>query len=356
MKNSSLFTPLSLKGHSMKNRLILPPMVKYSRKNSNGFVEEEDLLHYEAPARSGMGAVIVEAACVDPEGRLHPHQLGIWDDAFLPGLARLSTAIHKHGALALIQIHHAGLLSHTAQPLSSSPCSRDHRGKHFIAREMTQSEISATIQNFSQAARRAEAAGFDGVEIHGCHHYLISQFLSSRVNHRNDIYGQKREQLALEILTAVKNAVTENFIVGVRLGAFEPTLEDGLYYAKTLETAGADYLNISYGAFFDHSPEKPAGYPYVEAIYGAQEIKRCVDVPVFAVNSITSAQMAEDVLRTTGVDGVCIGRGVLVNPDWAADAMAGRDTGRCFHCSLCHWRGDLPFCPGRVELEHRGSK
>lgn len=353
MKDSLLFTSLSLKGRSMKNRLILPPMVKYSRKNSDGFVEAEDLLHYETPARSGMGAIIVEATCVDPEGRLHPHQLGIWDDAFLPGLSHLSTAIRKHGALALIQIHHAGLLSYTAQPLSSSPCSCDNRGRHFTAREMTQPEISATIQNFAEAARRAEAAGFDGVEIHCCHHYLISQFLSSRVNHRSDIYGQRREQLALEVLSAVKNAVTKNFIVGVRLGAFEPTLEDGLYYAKTLAAAGADFLNISYGAFFDHSPEKPADYPYVEAIYGAQEIKRCVDIPVFAVNSITSAQMAEDVLQTTGVDGVCVGRGVLVNPNWAADAMADRDTGRCFHCSLCHWRGDLPLCPGRIELESR---
>lgn len=350
MNSSPLFSPFPLKGKTVKNRLIVPPMVRYMRDNCEGFVDEGDVVHYSEFARGGFGAVIVEATCIDPMGRLHPRQLGIWDDTFLPGLQRLSDAIHRHGALALLQIHHAGLLSHTQQPLSASPYVCDHRGKHFVSREMRAEEIRETTERFASAARRAERAGFDGVEIHGCHNYLLSQFLSSRINRRRDVYGQQREKFPLAVAQAVKAAVSRDFIVGIRLGAFEPSLEEGLHFAKVFAAAGLDFLNVSYGFSLDHSPTKPEGYPFAEAIYGAQEIKKCVDIPVFAVNSITDPTMAEDALRLSGADAICIGRGALVNPAWALDAMEGRSTGRCFHCPECHWRGDLPRCPGRVEL------
>lgn len=355
-----LFTPLQIRGITLKNRVCVPALVMYARKNQEGFVEEADVAHYRALAEGGFGLVIVEAACVSPEGKLVEQQLGAWDDKFIPGLRQLADAIHQGGSRALLQIHHAGLIAVDGDRVTASDDACDYRAvsaipgeyrmKHYTGRAATVDEILRIEDCFGEAARRAEAAGFDGVEIHGAHNYLISQFLSSAVNRREDEYGQT-ERFALEVFRKVRAAVSDDFLVGIRLGGFDPKLEDGLRHAKALAEAGVDFLNMSRGFALRHQAWKPEGFPFNELIYGAQEVKKMVDVPVFAVSGINSAEMAEDVLQTTGVDMVCIGRGALVNPNWAVDAQAGRDTGKCLNCPACYWRGHRPDCPGMTRLE-----
>lgn len=355
-----MFAPLTIRGITLKNRVCVPALVMYARKNQEGFVEEADVAHYRELARGGFGLVIVEATCVSPEGKLVEQQLGAWDDKFVPGLHKIADAIHEDGSVALLQIHHAGMIAVEGDRITSSDDGCDYRAvsatpgeyrvKHYTGRAAAVEEILRIEDCFAQAARRAEEAGFDGVEIHGAHNYLISQFLSSAVNRREDVYGQT-ERLALEVFEKVRGAVSDQFLVGIRLGGFDPKLEDGLRHAKALAGAGVDFLNMSRGFALRHEAWKPEKFPFNELIYGAQEVKKVVDVPVFAVSGINSAEMAEDVLDTTGVDMVCIGRGALVNPNWAADAQAGRDTGKCLNCSVCYWRGHRPDCPGMELLE-----
>ena len=345
-----LFTPFKIGHLTLSNRLCVPAMVRYDRGSGDNTAEGRDVEHYGALAGGGFGFITVEASAVATEGRLCEVELGVWDDRFIPGLARIADRIHAEGGRGVLQLHHAGLLSIGTEPMAPSEYRCTFRDRVFEAREMTKAEIQQVQELYAQAARRAQTAGFDGVELHGCHNYLISQFLSRSINRRTDEYGVNPEKFLVEVFEKVKRAVTGDFIVGIRLGGFEPELADGIRHAKIAEECGADYISVSYGFSLEHSPFKPESYPFLDYIYAAQEIKRNVSVPLLAVNSIVSPEQAEEILALSGVDGVCIGRGSRINPNWVNDAMAGRPTGRCLNCPKCYWRLHMPRCPGLEEL------
>lgn len=209
-----------------------------------------------------------------------------------------------------------------------------------------------TIQNdYIQAARRAYEAGYDGIELHGCHGYLISQFLNNRINKRTDEYGNTPEKFVIEILEGIRKVTPEEFVVGIRLGGFEPAIEDGLKHAKILEEKGIDFLDVSYGFMSEQEVNVQEEYKYSNAVYAAEKIKAAVSIPVFAVNGIYSAETAEGVLKDTNVDLVDIGKGALINPNWANAAKEGKDTGKCLSCSKCMWFGQSEVCPGKVLFE-----
>ena len=193
-------------------------------------------------------------------------------------------------------------------------------------------------------------AGYDGVELHGCHGYLISQFLSKLVNRREDRWGEE-EAFVLEAYKRVRAAVPEDFIVGVRLAAFEPNIEDGMRHAKVLDDAGVDFLDISYG--FGPRPENvvPEGWKYSNAVWGAAQIKKIVSVPVFAVDNICTPEEAAGILEETDVDMVDIGRSMLTDYAWANHALNGEPTGRCLHCSRCLWYSTPERCAGYLLLK-----
>lgn len=201
-----------------------------------------------------------------------------------------------------------------------------------------------------------EKFGYDGVELHGCHQYLLCEFFNARVNRRTDEYGRYPERLAVEILKGIKAHVPKEFLVGIRLGGFEPDLKTSQRFAKILEKKGIDFLDISYGFSGEDEPYAPDDFLFQTCIYAAQEIKMEVSVPVFAVNSIMSPEMAEEVLQKTNVDLVDIARGIMVNPNWAEDAQEGRDTGRCLHCRECSWSEDMETCKGRILLKRQREK
>ena len=348
-----LFTSWKMGTLEVKNRICVPPMVCFGWSDDSGMVTEKNVNHYRAIARGGAGLVIQEATCISKEGRLSLDQLGIWEDGQIPGLKKIAEAVHEEGVPIIVQIHHAGVIAAPESRVCPSEYTCVHKGIEKHGRELTVSEIHEIEEEFIQAARRAFEAGYDGVELHGCHSYLLSQFMNRRVNQRTDEYGQDPMRIVERILEGIRRITPETFLVGIRLGAFEPELSDGIAHAKWLEEHGIDFIDVSYGFEFEDHREKPEGYPFAEAVYGAKKIKEAVSGPVFAVYGIQNGEQAEAALEDTGVDMVDIGRGVLVNYSWANDVKDGRDPGRCLYCPTCMWRVDPAKCAGRLLHERR---
>jgi len=349
-KMERLFTEWELKGKKIKNRICVPPMVCFNWGNEEGTVTEKNVEHYRSIAKGGAGLIIQEATCVSRDGRLSRDQLGIWDDAHVEGLKRIVEAVHEEGVPIVVQIHHAGIITESGEAVCPSEYQCTYKGKERHGRELTVPEIRQIEKDFIDGARRAYEAGYDGVELHGCHNYLLCQFFNRRVNRREDEYASDGMKIVENILNGIREVTPPEFIVGIRLGAFEPEIADGIAHAKWLEAHGIDFINVSYGFNAEAKPEKPEGYPFAEAIYGAKRIKEAVHVPVFAVYGIQNGEMAEKALCDTNADMINIGRGVLVNYNWANDVKEGRDPGRCLYCKTCMWRVDPEKCAGRKLL------
>ena len=340
-----------IKDLEIKNRFAVPPMVCFHWSDDNGYVTEKNLEHYEALSKGGFGLVIVEATAITKRSRLADTELGIWEDAQIEGLGKIADKIHEGGAKAFIQLLCAG--GNGIDPNAEAPSTMDYRGGRIHAKEMTKERIKETVDDFAKAAVRAKKAGFDGVELHGCHGYLISCFFNSRTNIRTDEYGENKSLFAIEVLKAVKEACGEDFIVGIRLGVFEPHLEEGLEHAKAIAPY-TDFLDVSYGGPCEgYAPE---GFPCSEAVYGASVIKKELpEMPVFAVHNINSR---EDVINAldTGIDMVDIGKAALVDPSFAGHILRGEPYGQCLHCkNFCRWNPnemadkDLK-CPGFIKF------
>ncbi len=351
-----LFEPLKLRNLTIKNRIAVPPMVVYRWADDTGYVTDRHIEHYRELAQGGAGLIIQEATCIARDGRLADSQLGIWEDGQIEGLKKITDAVHRHGTPILVEIHHAGAFGLLADAVCPSDITCTVREEIRQARAMTLEELHTLQQAFADAAVRAAHAGYDGVELHACHNYLISQFLNREVNRRTDAYGANPALFALEIIREIRRRTPASFIIGIRLGAFEPTLADGIANAVKFAENGGDFLDVSYGFDQRSEPFKPENYPFSDRIYAAAEIKKHVSVPVFAVGEITSAQLAEQIRGETGVDMVDIGRGSLVNPNWANDAQAGHDTGSCLYCRTCMWRIDADKCPGRLSFNRKYNR
>lgn len=344
---SKLFESNVLKNHIIKNRVVLPPMVCFGWTDDKGFVSDRHVKHYEAIAESGTGLIILEATCINQNGRLSDTQLGIWSDEHIEGLSRIAAACHKHGAVILIQIHHAGFMTpKTVAEPSLAPS--DMVTEKFNARALTVSEIKALQQDFIKAATRAEKAGFDGIELHGAHSYLINQFMSPVVNKRTDEYGgdlSGRSKFALEVLKGIKEVVNKDFIIDYRMGGNEPLLEEGIQVAKVLENAGVDILNISSGIKSDKTPEAPEGFPYHWIVYNGTEIKKHVNIPVIVVFNIRTPEKAAYLVDNGMTDFVAIGKGQLADHNWTKHAMENEDIVTCLKCPKCFWNIDGEKCP-----------
>lgn len=344
-----LFTEFTIKNLKLKNRICVPPMVV--GLTDDGYVKPENVDRYKELAKGGPGLIIQEATCINMDGRLSKKQLGIWEDEQIEGLKSIVNAVHSENCKIFIQIHHAGVVGISKKPICPSPYKYNGFGRSVVGREMTTEDIKAIQNDFVEAARRAYEAGYDGIELHGCHGYLISQFLNSNINKRTDEYGKAPEKFVTEILDGIRKVTPEEFIVGIRLGGFEPTIEAGLQHAKAFEEHGIDFLDISYGFSSEQDMHVSKEYKYSNAVYAAEKIKEAVSVPVFAVNGIYSADTAEGVLNETNVDLVDIGKGFLINPNWANAAKEGKDTGKCLKCAKCMWFGQSKVCPGKVMFE-----
>lgn len=342
-----LFAPLKIGGRQVKNRVVLPPMVCFGWAGDDGLASERHTRHYEARARGGAGLIILEATAVSREGRLADTQLGIWSDDHIPGLKAIADRCHKHGALVLVQIHHAGL-NVPASVATKGVAPSDYDDGKRRARELTVEEIRGIRRQFIDAARRAHAAGLDGVELHGAHGYLLSQFASPRINRRTDEYGGRLEgrlRLAREIVEGIRDSLPGEFIVGCRMGSNEPDLDTSIAMARLLQAAGVDLLHVSTGMNGGTPLEVPEGFPFNWIVYGGVRVHEHVSVPVIAVNGIRAPEQAENLVAGGMADLVAVGRAQLADPDWAAAAMEGRTPAPCRACKPCSWFSDGTKCP-----------
>ena len=346
--SGKLWEPFRIGRMELKNRVVMPPMVtRYAA--DDGFVTERTRDYYEARARGGAGLIIVEATYVHRQGWAFPNQLGISDDKFIPGMRELVDVVHKHGAKIGIQIHHGGREAKSAvnglQPVAPSPLP-GMAGE--TPREMMVEEIAETVAYFADAAVRARTAGFDGVELHGAHGYLIDQFLSPNSNKRKDEYGgsvRNRACFLLEIIADVKEAVGDDYPVWCRMDGKEYgvegiTLEDAQKTARLVQEAGLAAIHVS--AWGPESPVNRTTPTFTPVVIEdlAEGIKKVVSIPVIAVGRITPED-AERLLEEGKADLIAIGKAMLADPEWTNKVATGKtdDITPCIICNGC--RDDL---------------
>jgi 2,4-dienoyl-CoA reductase-like NADH-dependent reductase (Old Yellow Enzyme family)/thioredoxin reductase len=353
-----LFEPGRIGNLELKNRLVMPPMAT-NYATEDGEVTQRQIDYYEERAKGGVGLIIVEFSVVDsPIGKGAMRQIVIDHDRFIPGLSKLAKAIKRHGAKAAIQIHHAGRQASSVitglQPVAPSPVPV-LGGEQ--PRELTLEEIGALIRRFGEAAERAKRAGFDGVEIHGAHGYLISQFLSPLANHRQDAYGgslEKRARFLLDIIKAIRGKVGRDYPVWCRLSAMEIgadggiTVEETQTVAELAEKAGVDAIDVS-AHLVGPARRTPMAQPPCNLVPLAEAIKKVVSVPVIAVSRIPP-ELGEGVLRDSKADFIAIGRGLLVDPYLPQKAETGKteEIRPCICCLTCldsiRWRKEGVCC------------
>jgi len=333
----------------LRNRVVMAPMGTNFAAD-DGRISEQTKCYYEERARGGVGLITIGVAAIDhPRGKVIPRQIGISVDEFLPGLAELTQTIHRHGAKVAIQLHHGGRdstaeLSNGHQPVAPSPVPVP-QGE--MPRGLTVEEIAQTVERFAQAAERAKKAGFDGVEIHAAHGYLIAQFLSSASNKRQDAYGgelKNRARFLLEIIEAVRGKVGVDYPVWCRLNGREFGIEGGITpleaqeVACMAEQAGLDAIHVSgySGHGLDGLYEAPLVYLPGNLVPLAAGIKKRVNIPVIAVGRI-SPDFGEKVLRHGKSDFIAMARPLIADPGFPNKLASGRldDIRPCTYCYTC---------------------
>ncbi|MEM1810143.1 MAG: FAD-dependent oxidoreductase [Thermofilaceae archaeon] len=342
---SRLFEPFCIGPVEVPNRLVMPPM-DTCYAGPHGEVTDQHIAYYEARARGGVGLIIVEASYVEESGRITFGELGVHRDELIPGLAKLADAIKLHGARAAIQLIHGGIQANVPQPVGPSPIGRRMIPPARTPRELTTGEVENLVECFARAAARAKQAGFDMVEVHGTHGYLVTQFLSPLTNRRADKYGADRALFAIEIVQRIKQLCGSSFPVIVRLCADE-FIEGGinLEYAKVVakrlvDEGGADALDITGGNYDSIEHILPPIYTAAEEgkfLKHAMEIKRVVDVPVISGGLIISPTVALEAVEKGLVDAVFIGRQLIADPDWPRKLREGRldEVRPCIACNEC---------------------
>ncbi|MBQ3879632.1 MAG: NADH:flavin oxidoreductase [Oscillospiraceae bacterium] len=339
--------PIRIGSKTVKNRVTFAPTVKFDWTDDSGIAIDRFRRHYELRAAGGTGLICVEATCVEKGGRLSPSQLGLWDDSQIEGHRAIVDACHAYGATMLVQLHHAGLGTHPATGEGWGPSAVDWRGR--MGKELSVERIHEIVQHFVDAALRAKAAGYDGVQLHACHGYLINQFICPSVNLRTDEYGgsiENRARFGCEIISGIRKACGEDFIISPRHPAAEPTIEDSAAIAKLYIAAGADYLQLSTGIKPDDIPGYPEDYPYNKIVWTSIRMRALLGgaVPVSVINSIFTPEQARGLIDGDLADTVDSARAILADPNWARAVTDGTEYLPCFRCKVCFLS---PFMPHR---------
>lgn len=318
---TKLFTPIELKGITLKNRIAMSPMCMYSSVDENGEITPFHLSHYISRAVGQAGLIMTEATAVQPEGRISAQDLGIWNDNHIQGLKELNKQVHAYHAKSGIQLAHAG---RKAQLDSSiyAPSGIAFNEKYKEPLEMSSKDIEATVNAFRFAAERSRKANFDIIEIHAAHGYLINQFLSPLTNKRSDKYGgslENRYRFLLEVINAVKEAWDGPLFVRISTNEYHEsgnTLDDIIYFTKQMKDQGVDLIDCSSGGVV---PAKISSYPGYQ-VKRCEIVKQNAEIATGAVGLITSGIQAEEIIQNNRADLVFIGRALLQNPYWPKEA------------------------------------
>lgn len=347
-----LFSPLTLRGLTLRNRIVVAPMLTYSA--TRGFVNDWHLMHYGRLAAGGAGLVFLESTKVDPRGCSTPADLGLWKDEFVEPLRRIVQLMRRSGAASGIQLSHSGRKARKSVPWEGraplndcpgvdhgepweiiGPSALPHAPGYPTPRAMTGADIRQIVEAWGEAARRADEAGFDAVEIHGAHGYLIHQFLSTVANQRTDEYGgtlQNRMRLACEVARSVRSRWPAHKPLFFRISAVDDAgwdIDHSIALANALKAEGVDVIDCSSGGMLDGaSPVESPTYGY--QVKYAQAIREQARIAAMAVGMIVHADQAERILRDGQADLAALGRELLHNPNWPLDAAQKLDIRNAF--------------------------
>lgn len=342
---ADLFTPLTQRGMTFRNRIAMSPMCQYS--SVDGYANDWHFIHLTSRAVGGVGLVFTEAAAIEPRGRISPQDLGIWTDKHIEGLEKIVSGIEQFGAVAGIQLAHAGRKASTATPWEGGKVLDESEGgwrsvvsasaiafseKHHIPKALDIAEIGQIIDAFVQAARRSVEAGFKVIEIHAAHGYLLHEFLSPLSNHRQDEYGgswENRTRLVREVAQKVREILPDSYPLWVRISASDWlengwAVEQSVALADKLKYLGVDLIDCSSGGILPTA--KPLTNPGYQVPF-AERIRREANIPTGAVGLITEPEQADQIIRQGQADIVLLGRELLRDPYWPhrAAKQLGKD-------------------------------
>lgn len=325
---AELFTPLTLRGLTLRNRIAMSPMCMYSA-GEDGIVTDFHLAHLAARATGGVGLIITEATAVESRARISVNDLGLWDDAQVEPLRRIVRLCRSQGAAICSQLAHAGRKAWTptkgAGPLPAvAPSALPFDADWAVPHALSVPELDGIVAAYRAAAGRALRAGFDAVELHAAHGYLLHEFLSPIANHRTDEYGgplENRARMLLRVVDAVRAVLPASQPLLVRLSSTDYiqgglTLEDQVQVARWLKAHGVDLVDCSSGGITPFLPPVGPGYQ----VPFAERIRREAGIATMSVGLITTPEMAEEIVRNGRADVVALGRELLRNPHWPLHA------------------------------------
>ncbi len=334
-----LLTPLKLRGITLRNRIVMSPMCQYSAKD--GFADDWHLVHLGSRAVGGTGLIMVEATAVTAQGRISPGDLGIWSDAHIEPLARIARFVKSQGAVPSIQLAHAGRKASSNLPWlgGNALLTAEEGGWEVIApssipfdegcpvpTELDAAGIDAVIEAFEAAARRALQAGFEIIEIHSAHGYLLHEFLSPLSNHRSDEYGgsfENRSRLLLRVTEQLRAIIPEELPLFVRISATDWAeggwdIDESVLLARELKKRGVDVIDVSTGGLVPRA-RIPVGKGY--QVPFARRIRNEADIRVGAVGLITEATHANEIITSGDANLVFLARELMRDPYWALHAQ-----------------------------------
>ncbi|HJF30990.1 MAG TPA: NADPH dehydrogenase NamA [Sporosarcina psychrophila] len=318
---AKLFEPFTIRDVEFKNRIVMSPMCMYSSHNEDGMIEDWHKTHYATRAVGQVGLIIVEATAVQPAGRISPQDLGIWSDDHVEGLTEVVRLMQQHGAKAGIQLAHAGRKA-TVEGDIFAPSALAFNDKYKSPVEMTKDDIKTTVQAFKDGAIRAKKAGFDVIELHGAHGYLINEFLSPLSNKRTDEYGgsaENRYRLLRETIDEVRTVWEGPLFVRISANDYTDggmTPEAYVEMAKWMKEQGIDLIDVSSGAVVPAAIDAFPGYQ----VKFSETIKDGADILTGAVGMITTGIQAEEILKNGRADMILLARELLRDPYWAYTA------------------------------------
>lgn len=339
---------VKLKQHTLKNRIVMPPLVCFNWADDEGVQTVDRATHYGLRAKGGTGLIIVEATAISKQGRLADSMLGLWNEKHLSQFENIATECHKSDSVVLVQILHAGYQGTTDTVFSSS----EYELENKTCRELTIEEIDRIKTDFVKTAVLAKESGVDGIEIHGAHRYLLNQFTTSKVNKRKDIYGgtlENRARLPIEITKEIRAAVGEEFIIGYRFGVNDETFKEDIYLVEELEKAGVDLFNVSVG-YSSLNIDLPDGFDHSPITYMGVKLKDHTDKLTACVYGIRTGEHANDLVENYNMPLVAVGKGLLADPNWGSKAIAGQEIDICIECKpRCKFIEDGFKCPQNIK-------
>ena len=347
--------PITINKTILRNSLTMAPTVKFDYAGEDGKVTEKHIEHYRDRAAHGCGLICVEATAVTPDGRFCKTHLGLWDDGQIEGHRKISTACHENGAAVIIQINHTGIVSNPECGPAVGPSKVPGRDGSSFSHEMTKDEIHKMQKAFADAAVRAKEAGYDGVQLHGCHGYLINQFMSKKTNLRSDEYGgsdENRARFGAEIIRMIRERCGKDFLISVRTAGIEPDVSTAIAVAEEYVQAGCDYLQVSTGIEWEDPTHTENGEAYnLICKLGVRFHEHFKGrVPVSCVNSILEPEQAKYLVENDLVDTVDLGRAILADPAFCEAALSGSKYVKCFNCPRCQYGPGMPHkCPAELK-------